>query len=115
MTRLVRVTSAGLTLLLLYAVAVQYNDPDPLRWMAMYGAAAGVAAAAAMDRLKWPFAAVVAAVALAWALLWATRVVGQQPLFEEEGREMLGLTIAGVWCAILAYASFRSPLPTGGG
>lgn len=115
MTKLVRGASAGMVVLLVYAMAVQYNDPDPLIWVAMYGAAAGVAAAAALDRLRWPVAAVIAAVALGWAVLLATRVIGKQPLFEEEGREMLGLTIAGVWCAILAYASFRSPLPTGGG
>ena len=29
-----------MAVLFLFAVAVQYNDPDPLRWMAIYGLAA---------------------------------------------------------------------------
>lgn len=96
-----------MAVLLLYAVAVQYNDPDPVPWMAMYLAAAGVSAAGAMDRLRWEAAAGVAVVALGWAAVLAWRVVGKQPLFEEEGREMLGLVIAGGWSSILAIAARR--------
>lgn len=108
MTKLARITSAGMTVLLLCAAALQYNDPDPLIWIAVYLAAAGVAAAGAMDRLRWEVAGVVAAVALVWAAVLAMRVIGQQPLFEEEGREMLGLTIAGGWSLILGIAA-RKP------
>lgn len=35
-----RAANAGWALLLLYAVAVQYNDPDPVRWMIVYGVGA---------------------------------------------------------------------------
>jgi hypothetical protein len=34
---LFRVANAVMTLLFLVATFVQYNDPDPIRWMAIYG------------------------------------------------------------------------------
>lgn len=36
--------------LFLLAVAVQWNDPDPVRWMAIYGAAFGVCLVVALSR-----------------------------------------------------------------
>lgn len=35
-----RLTTISLTLLFIYALAVQYNDPDPALWVAIYGLAA---------------------------------------------------------------------------
>ncbi len=39
-----------LALLFFLFALVQYNDPDPLGWMLLYGAVAGVCAFAAFDR-----------------------------------------------------------------
>ena len=55
--------------LFLLSVLVQWNDPDPVRWMAIYGAALVVCLAVAL-RARVPAAAalLIAVVALAWAI-----------------------------------------------
>jgi len=106
--RWIRAANAGMSALLLYATVVQHNDPDPWVWIAMYGSAAIVAATIAIrGRLPWPIVAVLAAIALAWSAWWASGVIGRQPLFEEEGRETMGLAIAGVWLLLDAVALRR--------
>jgi len=87
----------------LACVAFQYNDPDPLIWMAIYGLAAAFCFLAVRGRQPRLPAAVIAAVAITWASTLAIRVIGKQPLFDsEEGREMLGLILVGVWTGLLA-------------
>lgn len=104
----IRVANAGMTALLLYAVVVQLNDPDPVRWMAMYGSASVCAAVVAIrGRIPWQLTAAVATIALLWSAWWATGVIGQQPLFEEEGRETMGLAIAGGWMLLDTLAARR--------
>lgn len=108
-----RAAAAVMTPVFLLAVAVQYNDPDPLRWMAIYGAAAVASLLAARGRLPRWLPAVVGAIALGWAATLAPRVVGQvgpRDLFREvgmatlaieEAREMLGLLIVALWMLVL--------------
>jgi hypothetical protein len=50
------------------SVAVQYNDPDPVQWMAIYGAAmaASIWAARRPRDYPWWFPALVAIVAVIW-------------------------------------------------
>lgn len=43
-----RVFNAAWCVLLLYATAVQYNDPDPIRWMLLYGGGAAIMGYAAL-------------------------------------------------------------------
>lgn len=108
----IRAANAGMSVLLLYAAFVQHNDPDPIPWIALYGSASLCAAVVGIrGRLPWQAAAVIALVALTWSAWWATGVIGQQPLFEEEGRETMGLAIAGAWMALDAAAlrRFHSP------
>ena len=94
---------AGMGVLLVYAAVVQYNDPDPVRWILLYGGSAAICFLSAANRPPpWPVMGAVAAIALAWSALLATRVIGQQPLLEEEGREMMGLALAGTTTALLA-------------
>lgn len=96
---------ANWTFLLLFilAVAVQYNDPDPIGWMAIYGLAAAACALAFRDRLPRIPAALLSLAAFAWAATLAVRVVGKQNLwYAEEGREMMGLLLVGIWTALLA-------------
>lgn len=100
--------------------AVQWNDPDPLRWIALYLAAALACALAVMGRLRWPLPALVAAAALAWMGVWAPRVAGQVDwgqafahagmsgdVKEEEARELGGLLVTAAWCAMLAATAAR--------
>jgi transmembrane protein TMEM220 len=114
-----KVADALLLLMFVFSVAVQVNDPDPIRWMAIYGAAALACLLSLMGRLPWWFAVLTGVIALAWAATIAPRVIGQVPFMDmfaefemkdigvEESREMYGLILIGGWMAILAHRAFR--------
>lgn len=101
-------------LLFAFAVAVQHNDPDPLRWMLIYGAAAAVSLLAAFRPVPPWAPAAPGLVALVWAGTLAPAVLGKAGLADmfrtyrmmspemEAGREMLGLAIVTAWMAVLA-------------
>ena len=99
-----------------FAAAVQYNDPDPLRWMAIYGLAmlaCGLSLTGGLPRL---LPALLGLIALVWAGTLAPGVVGRisvRELFQsygmltpavEEGREMGGLLIVAVWMGVLTLS-----------
>jgi hypothetical protein len=112
-------------LIFVLGAAVQYNDPDPTRWIVMYIVAAIVCGAAALKRLHPAVSAAVALVTGGWALTLATIVFGPEPLtpmfgeeiqgnilvHSEEGREMGGLVIICAWMivATLHAARVRKP------
>jgi len=111
-----RVLNGIMLLAFLASVAVQYNDPDPIGWVAIYGAAALACARAVTGRSGWILPALVGAAALVWALSLAPGVLGQVgfgELFEafemkdvrvEIGREFGGLMIIVGWMAVLLLA-----------
>jgi len=107
--------------LLFLCVALQYNDPDPIRWMVMYGAGAIASVLLPRKRVAAAVAAVVGLVALVWAAMLIYEVWGVVALSDlankmsEKGgaveveREAGGLLIEGVWLAIgAAYRSRRA-------
>ena len=112
--------SWGFGVLFLFAAVVQYNDPDPVRWMAIYAAASATSIAAARGtRMPVAVPLVVAAVATAWGLIlvsgnralnvyasmfsaWEMRSI---PI--EEAREASGLFIVAVWMAVVALRIYR--------
>lgn len=108
-----------MTAAFLFSVAVQYNDPDPIRWMAIYGAAAVICMLAIAGRGRWPLAAAVGLLALVWALTLAPAVIGKVrfgELFEafemkdervEVAREMGGLLIVAFWMLVSAIVFWR--------
>lgn len=108
-----------MTACFLFSVIVQYNDPDPLLWMLMYGLAGGACVLAILNRGKWIFPAAIGAVALVWALTLAPNVIGKVAfgeLFEafemkdervEVAREMGGLLIIAFWMAVLVFDALR--------
>ena len=121
-----RVLTVLMALCFLLAVALQYNDPDPVQWMAIYGAAA-LACVLALARRLWRWYAVgVAVVAAVWAATLAPAVIGHvapRDLFGkagmltprvEEAREMLGLVIVVVWMAVLTAWGAPSGHPAKG-
>jgi len=101
----------------LFCVAVQYNDPDPVRWMAIYGLAAIACVLYLTRRLHRAIPAAIGAASLIWACLLAPGVIGQVSVAEvfesmqmktvavEEAREMGGLFIVAVWMAVLTLTS----------
>jgi len=98
-------------------VAVQYNDPDPWRWVAIYGAGAVVTLLLPGRKQLAIVSLVLGLVALAWAIyliqsVWGVIALSDLPTKMSEkggavevGREAGGLTIQGVW--LLIAASYR--------
>jgi hypothetical protein len=113
-----KVADALFLLMFVFSVIVQVNDPDPLPWIAIYGAAAVACLLSLMGRRPWQFAVLTGIVALIWAATIAPRVIGQVPFLDmfaefemkdigvEESREMYGLLLIGGWMAILGHRSF---------
>lgn len=116
-----RALDALFVALFVLSAAVQYNDPDPVEWMAIYLACAWVALRAALGHAPFRAALAVGAVALAWALTILPRVVGTPgfPTFSfgdgmksvaiEETREAFGLLIGVAWMAAVALRARLSP------
>lgn len=119
MKRLWAAADALMFLAFALSVAVQLNDPDRLRWMLIYGAAAAACLLSLLHRLRWWLPAAIGIVALAWAATIAPRVLRKVPFGEmfgawemkspgiEESREMYGLLIVAVWMGILVLRSRR--------
>ena len=115
-----RTISAAMTGVFAVAVAVQYNDPDPVRWMMIYGAA-GVLSAWVVVRggASLPPAVIVGLVALVAGLAVAGGVrdwTAFSEMFQswemksptiEEAREASGLLIVAGWMAVLTIAAWR--------
>ena len=103
----------------IFSVVVQYNDPDPVRWMLIYGLAALACILELRGRLKLYLPAAVGAIAFGWAVSLAPHVIGKTTFGEmfqsfemintvvEEAREMGGLLIAAGWMAVLVVVSKR--------
>jgi hypothetical protein len=104
--------------LFIFAAALQYNDPDPVRWIAIYLAAAICCIVATMACLRWWAPAGVAGASIGWAAIYASRGAWTVPvgeMFAEwemknqqvlETREMFGLLIIAVWMILLTLVSF---------
>jgi hypothetical protein len=109
-----------LALLFLFGAVVQYNDPDPLGWMAIYIAAAVACIAGALRRATVWLPATIAVVALLWALTLAPRAFPNVQIPElfaawemknervEEGREMYGLLVICAAMISLVFNAWRS-------
>src|SRR5688572_1910273 len=108
----------------LLCAAVQWNDPDPYRWIAIYGAAAFCCFFYFRRKLPAYLPAVTAIVAFLWILLLIPVVWGQQIAWHqvfatihmlspgvEEIREIGGLFLVLIWMMVLAYKtrSFMQP------
>jgi hypothetical protein len=116
---LFRIVNGVMVLLFALAVGVQYNDPDRIRWMAIYGAALVVSLIATLrGEVPMLAAAAVGGIALAWAIYWAATsdatAAEYGHMFDEwemknahveEAREATGLLIVAFWMAIVAAFS----------
>jgi hypothetical protein len=116
---LLRIANGLMAILFLFAVAVQNNDPDPLRWMSIYGLAALACGLSLAGRLRRLMPALIGLGALVWAGTLAPGVVGRVSVGElfqsytmmsepvEEAREMGGLLIVAAWMGVLALVGCR--------
>lgn len=123
MKSFLKVVNLVMLIAFVFGVIVQYNDPDPARWMAIYGAAALACGLHATGRQQWIVPAIVLAIAAIWAATLAPAAlsrVGFGELFEafemkdervEIGREFGGLAIIAAWMLVLTIVSFRKLQP----
>ena len=105
------------------AAVLQLNDPDPLRWIALYLVAAAAGVAALHVRAGWRAALAVAALAAVWAAItWADvlgavaatdlwRKMSEQGGKVEAYREAAGLTIVAAWLLAVGLVGRRPVLP----
>jgi len=111
------ITAINTVFLVFYilAAAVQYNDPDPVRWMLVYLAAAGMC----LLQFRKQRQRLLPALLLVGSLLWAGSLlpgfIGQATPAEifasvtmqtravEEAREFGGLLLVALWAGVLGF------------
>lgn len=111
-----------MTLVYLFCMALQFNDPDPWHWIGFYGLAALCCCLDALGRLPRIMPVILALGSLGWAWVLAAQVSGVLPAWEllaifemrnlavEEIREMVGLILVGLWMIVITFWS-RHKLP----
>ncbi len=104
------------------SVGLQYNDPDPLQWVLIYGAAAVVSFLAPWKSVARRLALIVFVVALAWLFWLLPQIIGVISFSDlflkmdeiggavEVGRETGGLAIVAAWmlccvCIVSAHGT----------
>lgn len=111
--RLHRPAATFFALLFLVGAAVQWNDPDPLLWIAAYLACAGLSFAAAAGRRLFVPNVSAAIVFGLWLLMIAPSLWGapleaftsfrMNEATHEAPREAMGLALLCAWSAWLAW------------
>jgi hypothetical protein len=108
-----RIANALFALLFAFSMAVQLNDPDPLRWVAVYAAALAACVAWELRRGGRRIARAVGLASGVWALLSARDIRLAVPVGEaltdwhmhaggsEELRETLGLALVTAWMVVI--------------
>jgi len=112
-----------MTVLFAAAAVVQYNDPDPLLWIAIYGAAALCCALFLFGCLPRLLAVGLSGAYALGALYLLARVVGASGFLAptgqemigvtEPGREMVGLLLTAGWTGVLALQQRPSRVAAG--
>ncbi len=114
----IRIASGVAFLVFASALAVQYNDPDPLIWVLVYGLIATLSIAAIADSYFPRFTAVLAFVYLVAMLclspnfmntsLEAFSSIDMKNLEHELVRETWGLLICFSWAVVLLWRGLRN-------
>lgn len=118
---ILRYSNIVMMLAFVLSAAVQYNDNDAATWVAIYGAAALCCFLQLLRKPNAAAMAIVAAIALLWALSLLPDVLGKvgfRELFEsfgmqgqsvEEAREIGGLLLISGWMLVLLSATLERP------
>ena len=113
------IVTAVMGLVFTFGAVVQYNDPDPISWTAIYLVAAVLSFISIKRTLPWWVTATVAGISLFWAAIIALGLdpevypnlfgqFGMASLEIEEAREALGLLIIAVWMVVLTTVRIRT-------
>ncbi len=119
-----RFTNLAIAAVFAWCAIVQYNDPDPLAWILVYAAAAGMAGLAAFGRFYPILPGLLAGICLFWMGSLSGGVqeflgLGGDPrlLFQsmspdrpwvEESREFIGLAVILLCCLAYLRLGLRS-------
>lgn len=96
-----KIISAFIGIIFIAFAAVQYNDPDPIQWMATYGIVAAIGFIYIRTKLPSWFLLILLAGCIIWAVIIFPDEFGgitenmEEVTGIEETREVLGLAIAG--------------------
>ncbi|MDA0345929.1 MAG: transmembrane 220 family protein [Verrucomicrobia bacterium] len=105
-----------LCFLFLLSAVLQYNDPDPVIWMLMWGATGVACLLFALKKLPNLMPMIVGGIALVWALILLPKIIGtyedilwnevfmqasMSNITVEWVREMGGLLIIAIWMGVL--------------
>lgn len=102
MSILLRLATLAMLIVFLSWAGFQYNDPDPVLWMTVYGLAAVGCLLFLLHRFPRKSALVYVALCLCGAaLLWIRVVADGKFFFDEQGREAIGLMIVATWTFVL--------------
>jgi hypothetical protein len=107
-----------MALLFAFAAALQLDDPDPVRWIALYAAAAALSVAEWLGRTRSRVALLAALGFSAGALVGLPELLrARAEAFtsfhmrspaDEVARESLGLLLCASWSALLAWRARRA-------
>lgn len=113
-----RVLAAFFCILFVLAALLQWNDPDPLVWMGIYGISAVLAARAAAGRNDFGVNAAAALLfGIGFAALLPSLLSAEAGAFasfkmqaaqHEAPREGIGLLLCAGWCAAAAWHARRT-------
>jgi hypothetical protein len=114
----VRWLDLAMALLFAFAIAVQYNDPDPLFWMVLYTPPALLSWLAFRGRYRFEVTALAFAVYVALTLYWSPALLQARPssftswhmgtLADEEVRETSGIALCAIWTGVLAWRARKA-------
>jgi hypothetical protein len=114
-----RYLSWSFALLLLLCAGLQFNDPDPVRWIAIYAGAAAISVILPLRLRLHPVAVVVGMGAAIWCGYLAAPVVGlvsfsdlfttmsEKSGLVERAREAIGTGLVSLWLASAATIAKR--------
>lgn len=116
--RSLRIAAGAMTALFLVSAVVQWNDPDPIYWIAIYGAAAILSARAAQGQLPLvPNALALLTFAALAARALPDLLAAREQAFthwhmlspsDEVAREAGGLMICALWSAVQTACALRA-------
>ena len=109
MSSVLRIANGIMLVLFISWAGFQYNDPDPLTWIFVYGAAALGCLLFFFGLLPRYTSLAYVLLCLGGALYLLIRVIsGHEFIFDEQGREMMGLLISAGWISFLTHRSRTS-------
>jgi hypothetical protein len=109
-------------ILFLFSAFVQYNDPDPLSWIVIYGLAAFVCIFYLFKKIYWLIPAVTGGIAFLWMIILFPEISNTQETIiwpdvfgradmkteaVEITREIFGLFLVFIWMAVLTLQGLR--------